>query len=350
MQVSDFHFELPDELIARYPQPERTASRLLQLDGNSGQVTDGIFKNVLEQVQPGDLLVFNNTRVIPARMFGRKASGGKLEALVERVLDEHSILAHVRCSKPPKPGTELYLGENDEYLAEMVARHDALFEIKFKSEKNVLDILNDIGHMPLPPYIDRPDEDADKERYQTVYNEKPGAVAAPTAGLHFDEELLEQIKAKGVEFAYVTLHVGAGTFQPVRVENINDHHMHAEYVEVPQEVVDAINATKARGGRIVAVGTTSVRSLESAAQESIKKGTELAPFFGDTEIFIYPGYEYQLVDCLITNFHLPESTLIMLVSAFAGYDNVMKAYEHAVKEKYRFFSYGDAMFISKKRG
>ncbi|BDU38365.1 tRNA preQ1(34) S-adenosylmethionine ribosyltransferase-isomerase QueA [Vibrio nigripulchritudo] len=350
MQVSDFHFELPDELIARYPQPERTASRLLQLDGNSGQVTDGTFKNVLEQVQPGDLLVFNNTRVIPARMFGRKASGGKLEALVERVLDEHSILAHVRCSKPPKPGTELYLGENDEYLAEMVARHDALFEIKFKSEKNVLDILNDIGHMPLPPYIDRPDEDADKERYQTVYNEKPGAVAAPTAGLHFDEELLEQIKAKGVEFAYVTLHVGAGTFQPVRVENINDHHMHAEYVEVPQEVVDAINATKARGGRIVAVGTTSVRSLESAAQESIRKGTELAPFFGDTEIFIYPGYEYQLVDCLITNFHLPESTLIMLVSAFAGYDNVMKAYEHAVKEKYRFFSYGDAMFISKKRG
>ncbi|CCN34799.1 S-adenosylmethionine:tRNA ribosyltransferase-isomerase [Vibrio nigripulchritudo SO65] len=350
MQVSDFHFELPDELIARYPQPERTASRLLQLDGNSGQVTDGTFKNVLEQVQPGDLLVFNNTRVIPARMFGRKASGGKLEALVERVLDEHSILAHVRCSKPPKPDTELYLGENDEYLAEMVARHDALFEIKFKSEKNVLDILNDIGHMPLPPYIDRPDEDADKERYQTVYNEKPGAVAAPTAGLHFDEELLEQIKAKGVEFAYVTLHVGAGTFQPVRVENINDHHMHAEYVEVPQEVVDAINATKARGGRIVAVGTTSVRSLESAAQESIKKGTELAPFFGDTEIFIYPGYEYQLVDCLITNFHLPESTLIMLVSAFAGYDNVMKAYEHAVKEKYRFFSYGDAMFISKKRG
>ncbi|MBD1555759.1 tRNA preQ1(34) S-adenosylmethionine ribosyltransferase-isomerase QueA [Vibrio sp. S9_S30] len=350
MQVSDFHFELPDELIARYPQPERTASRLLQLEGSNGELTDGTFKDVLEQVQPGDLLVFNNTRVIPARMFGRKASGGKLEALVERVLDEHTILAHVRCSKPPKPGTELFLGENDDYLAEMVARHDALFEIKFKSDKNVLDILNDIGHMPLPPYIDRPDEDADKERYQTVYNEKPGAVAAPTAGLHFDEALLEQIKVKGVEFAYVTLHVGAGTFQPVRVENINDHHMHAEYVEVPQDVVDAIVATKARGGRIIAVGTTSVRSLESAAQESIKNGTELAPFFGDTEIFIYPGYEYQLVDCLITNFHLPESTLIMLVSAFAGYDNVMKAYEHAVKEKYRFFSYGDAMFISKKRG
>ncbi len=350
MQVSDFHFELPDELIARYPQPERTASRLLQLEGDSGALIDGTFKNVLEQVQPGDLLVFNNTRVIPARMFGRKASGGKLEALVERVLDEHTILAHVRCSKPPKPGTELFLGENDEYLAEMVARHDALFEIKFKSDKNVLDILNDIGHMPLPPYIDRPDEDTDKERYQTVYNEKPGAVAAPTAGLHFDEALLEQIKGKGVEFAYVTLHVGAGTFQPVRVDNINDHHMHAEYVEVPQDVVDAIAATKKRGGRVIAVGTTSVRSLESAAQEAKKKGVEFEPFFGDTEIFIYPGYEYQLVDCLITNFHLPESTLIMLVSAFAGYDNVMRAYEHAVQEQYRFFSYGDAMFITKKRG
>ncbi|MDP2574739.1 tRNA preQ1(34) S-adenosylmethionine ribosyltransferase-isomerase QueA [Vibrio penaeicida] len=350
MQVSDFHFELPDELIARYPQPERTASRLLQLEGDSGALIDGTFKDVLEQVQPGDLLVFNNTRVIPARMFGRKASGGKLEALVERVLDEHTILAHVRCSKPPKPGTELFLGENDEYLAEMVARHDALFEIQFKSDKNVLDILNDIGHMPLPPYIDRPDEDTDKERYQTVYNEKPGAVAAPTAGLHFDEALLEQIKSKGVEFAYVTLHVGAGTFQPVRVDNINDHHMHAEYVEVPQDVVDAIAATKKRGGRVIAVGTTSVRSLESAAQEAKKKGVEFEPFFGDTEIFIYPGYEYQLVDCLITNFHLPESTLIMLVSAFAGYDNVMRAYEHAVQEQYRFFSYGDAMFITKKWG
>ncbi|WP_342607527.1 tRNA preQ1(34) S-adenosylmethionine ribosyltransferase-isomerase QueA [Vibrio tritonius] len=348
MHVSDFSFELPDELIARYPKTERTASRLLQLNGNSGELTDGTFKNVLELVQPGDLLVFNNTRVIPARMFGRKASGGKLEVLVERMLDEHSILAHVRCSKPPKPGTELFLGENDEFQAEMVARHDALFEIRFTSATAVLDILNTIGHMPLPPYIDRPDEDADKERYQTVYNKKPGAVAAPTAGLHFDKPLLEQIKAKGVEFAYVTLHVGAGTFQPVRVDDVENHHMHSEYVEVPQEVVDAIKATRERGGRIIAVGTTSVRSLESAAQDALKKGTELVPFFGDTEIFIYPGYEYQLVDCLITNFHLPESTLIMLVSAFAGYDHTMAAYHHAVAEKYRFFSYGDAMFISKK--
>lgn len=211
MQVSDFHFELPDELIARYPKAERTASRLLQLDGNSGQLVDGTFKDVLELVEPGDLLVFNNTRVIPARMFGRKASGGKLEVLVERMLDEHTILAHVRSSKPPKPGTELYLGENDEFHAVMQARHDALFEIRFTAETVVLDILNQIGHMPLPPYIDRPDEEADKERYQTVYNQKPGAVAAPTAGLHFDQALLEQIQAKGVELAYVTLHVGAGT-------------------------------------------------------------------------------------------------------------------------------------------
>jgi len=348
MQVSDFNFELPDELIARYPKAERSASRLLQLNGNSGEVADGTFKDVLSLVNKCDLLVFNNTRVIPARMFGRKATGGKIEVLVERMLDEHSVLAHVRSSKAPKPGAELLLGEQDQYQAEMVARHDALFEIRFKSDKVVLDILNDIGHMPLPPYIDRPDEDADKERYQTVYNEKPGAVAAPTAGLHFDDELMAAIKAKGAEFAYVTLHVGAGTFQPVRVDNIHDHHMHAEYVEVTQDVIDAIQKTKARGGRVIAVGTTSVRSLESAAQSALKNGTELVPFFDDTEIFIYPGYEYQLIDCLITNFHLPESTLIMLVSAFAGYDNVMAAYQHAVQEKYRFFSYGDAMFISKK--
>lgn len=348
MQVSDFNFELPDELIARYPKAERTSSRLLRLEGRSGALHDGSFKDVLNEIQSGDLLVFNNTRVIPARMFGRKATGGKIEVLVERMLDEHSILAHVRSSKPPKPQSELYLGEQDEYHAEMIARHDSLFEIRFTAETSVLDILNHIGHMPLPPYIDRPDEETDKERYQTVYNEKPGAVAAPTAGLHFDEALLEQIKAKGAELAYVTLHVGAGTFQPVRVENILDHHMHAEYVEVPQEVIDAIVATKKRGGRIIAVGTTSVRSLESAAQAALLNHTDLVPFFGDTSIFIYPGYQYQLIDCLITNFHLPESTLIMLVSAFAGYENTMSAYAHAVEQQYRFFSYGDAMFITRK--
>ncbi|MCE0493191.1 tRNA preQ1(34) S-adenosylmethionine ribosyltransferase-isomerase QueA [Vibrio salinus] len=348
MQVSDFHFDLPDELIARYPKEERTSSRLLQLNGNTGNLSDGTFKDVLDIVQPGDLLVFNNTRVIPARMFGRKASGGKIEILVERMLDEHSILAHVRSSKAPKPGAGLFIGEHDQYSATMVARHDALFEIQFNDDKKVLDILNDIGHMPLPPYIDRPDEDADKERYQTVYSVKPGAVAAPTAGLHFDNALIKDIENKGVQLAYVTLHVGAGTFQPVRVEDVENHHMHSEYVEVPQEVIDAVKETKERGGRVIAVGTTSVRSLESAAQSALKKGVELEAFFGDTDIFIYPGYEYQIIDCLITNFHLPESTLIMLVSAFAGYEHVMTAYNHAVEQKYRFFSYGDAMFIEKK--
>ncbi|MEH6530637.1 MAG: tRNA preQ1(34) S-adenosylmethionine ribosyltransferase-isomerase QueA [Photobacterium frigidiphilum] len=348
MQVSDFHFDLPNELIARYPQPERTASRLLQLTGETGNIQHKGFKDVLDLAESGDLFVFNNTRVIPARIFGRKASGGKIEVLVERMLDDKSILAHVRASKSPKPGNELLLGENDDYQAEMIARHDTLFEIRFNSDKTVLEILEEVGHMPLPPYIDRPDEDADKERYQTVYNAKPGAVAAPTAGLHFDDELMAALKAKGVNFAFVTLHVGAGTFQPVRVDNIDDHHMHSEYVEVPQDVVDAVNATKANGGRIIAVGTTSVRSLESAAQDAVKKGTELVPFFGDTEIFIFPGYEFQLVDVLVTNFHLPESTLIMLVSAFAGYEHTMNAYLQAVDNQYRFFSYGDSMFITRR--
>ncbi|WP_323951730.1 tRNA preQ1(34) S-adenosylmethionine ribosyltransferase-isomerase QueA [Aeromonas caviae] len=352
MQVSDFHFDLPDELIARYPMAERTASRLLQLDGQTGALRHGHFVDVLDQLNSGDLLVFNNTRVIPARMFGQKASGGKLEVLVERILDEHSVLAHVRSSKSPKPGTRLLLDGGADGVpveAEMRARHDALFEIHFLDPRPVLTILDAIGHMPLPPYIDRPDEDADKERYQTVYNQKPGAVAAPTAGLHFDEPLLEQIRAKGVEMAFVTLHVGAGTFQPVRVDKIEDHHMHSEYAEVPQEVVDAIAATRARGGRVVAVGTTSVRSLESAAKATLAQGKLLAPFFNDTDIFIFPGYEFQVVDAMITNFHLPESTLIMLVSAFAGYDNVMAAYQAAVAGQYRFFSYGDAMFVTRRR-
>ncbi|MBL0606084.1 tRNA preQ1(34) S-adenosylmethionine ribosyltransferase-isomerase QueA [Aeromonas caviae] len=352
MQVSDFHFDLPDELIARYPMAERTASRLLQLDGQTGALRHGHFVDVLDQLNPGDLLVFNNTRVIPARMFGQKASGGKLEVLVERILDEHSVLAHVRSSKSPKPGTRLLLDGGADGVpveAEMRARHDALFEIHFLDPRPVLTILDAIGHMPLPPYIDRPDEDADKERYQTVYNQKPGAVAAPTAGLHFDEPLLEQIRAKGVEMAFVTLHVGAGTFQPVRVDKIEDHHMHSEYAEVPQEVVDAIAATRARGGRVVAVGTTSVRSLESAAKATLAQGKPLVPFFNDTDIFIFPGYEFQVVDAMITNFHLPESTLIMLVSAFAGYDNVMAAYQAAVAGQYRFFSYGDAMFVTRRR-
>lgn len=344
MRVADFSFDLPDSLIARYPQPERSACRLLQLDGPSGALTHGVFTDLLDILQAGDLLVFNNTRVIPARLFGRKVSGGKLEVLVERVLDEHRVLAHVRASKAPKPGAELLLGDDESIAATMVARHDTLFELRFNDERDVLTLLNAAGHMPLPPYIDRPDEAADRELYQTVYSEKPGAVAAPTAGLHFDQALLAALRAKGVVMAFVTLHVGAGTFQPVRVETIEDHIMHAEYAEVPQDVVDAVLACKARGNRVVAVGTTSVRSLESAAK-ACQQGL-IAPFFGDTRIFIYPGYHYQVVDALVTNFHLPESTLIMLVSAFAGYRHTINAYQQAVAEQYRFFSYGDAMFIS----
>lgn len=346
MRVSDFSFDLPEQLIARYPKADRVASRLMTLDGNTGAIADRSFIDVIDQLNPGDLLVFNNTRVIPARMFGQKLSGGKVEVLVERLVDDKRFLAHVRASKSPKPGTEILL--ENEVTATMVARHDALFELEVQGEENILNVLERIGHMPLPPYIDRPDEDSDRERYQTVYNEKPGAVAAPTAGLHFDEALLEKIKEKGISLAFVTLHVGAGTFQPVRVDEIADHIMHAEYVEVPESVVEQIKTTKANGGRIVAVGTTSVRSLESAAQAAKEKGAMLEPFYQDTSIFITPGYEFQLVDALITNFHLSESTLLMLVSAFAGYEHIMNAYQHAVEEEYRFFSYGDAMFLTKK--
>ncbi|MDA3132523.1 tRNA preQ1(34) S-adenosylmethionine ribosyltransferase-isomerase QueA [Atlantibacter subterranea] len=344
MRVADFSFELPESLIAHYPLPGRSSCRLLSLDGPSGALTHGTFTDLLEKLNPGDLLVFNNTRVIPARMFGRKASGGKIEVLVERMLDDKRVLAHVRASKAPKPGAELLLGEDESVKATMTARHDALFEIEFNDARAVLDILNDIGHMPLPPYIDRPDEESDRELYQTVYSARPGAVAAPTAGLHFDEPLLEKLRQKGVEMAFVTLHVGAGTFQPVRVDSIEDHIMHSEYAEVPQDVVDAVLACKARGNRVIAVGTTSVRSLESAAQAA--KNDLIEPFFDDTQIFIYPGYQYKVIDALVTNFHLPESTLIMLVSAFAGYRHTMNAYQQAVNAQYRFFSYGDAMFIT----
>ncbi|MBB2495583.1 tRNA preQ1(34) S-adenosylmethionine ribosyltransferase-isomerase QueA [Aquipseudomonas ullengensis] len=340
MRVADFHFDLPDALIARHPLAERRSSRLLVLDGESGQLAHQHFVDLLEYLRPGDLMVFNNTRVIPARLFGQKASGGKLEILVERVLDSHRVLAHVRSSKSPKPGSLIHIEGGGE--AEMLARHDALFELRFNEE--VLPLLQRVGHMPLPPYIDRADDASDRERYQTVYSDrsKAGAVAAPTAGLHFDEALLEAIAAKGVERAFVTLHVGAGTFQPVRVERIEDHHMHLEWLEVSQDVVDAVAACKARGGRVVAVGTTSVRSLESAARDG-----RLKAFSGDTDIFIYPGRPIHVVDALVTNFHLPESTLLMLVSAFAGYPETMAAYAAAVEQQYRFFSYGDAMFITR---
>ncbi|MGK9047439.1 tRNA preQ1(34) S-adenosylmethionine ribosyltransferase-isomerase QueA [Stutzerimonas chloritidismutans] len=338
MQVADFFFQLPDALIARHPLAERRASRLLVLEGETGKLSHRNFADLLDHVRPGDLMVFNNTRVIPARLFGQKATGGKLEILVERVVGNRSVLAHVRSSKSPKAGSKILLDGGGE--AEMIARHDALFELKF--DEDVLPLLERIGHMPLPPYIDRPDDAADRERYQTVYAQRAGAVAAPTAGLHFDEALLQTLRESGVETAYVTLHVGAGTFQPVRVERIEEHHMHREWLEVGQDVVDAVAACRSRGGRVIAVGTTSVRSLETAARDG-----ELNPFSGDTDIFIYPGKSFHVVDALVTNFHLPESTLLMLVSAFAGYPETMAAYAEAVAQRYRFFSYGDAMFITR---
>ncbi|MCO4322651.1 tRNA preQ1(34) S-adenosylmethionine ribosyltransferase-isomerase QueA [Aliidiomarina quisquiliarum] len=343
MKRQDYSFVLPDQLIARYPQEDRTSSRLLHLDGPTGAISHGQFRDLLKLINAGDLLVFNDTRVIPARLLGAKVSGAKVEVLVERVTGEHRVLAHVRCNRAPKAGTKLLL--ENAVPATVVGRDNALFEIQFDPSRGVLAWLDQYGHMPLPPYIDRPDELADRERYQTVYSRKLGAVAAPTAGLHFDSALLAELQAKGVQFAHVTLHVGAGTFQPVRVDNVLEHKMHSEYAEVSAEVVQAIAATRARGGRVIAVGTTSVRSLESAAQAA--EG-ELKPFASDTDIFIYPGYKFQIVDAMVTNFHLPESTLIMLVSAFAGKDAVFKAYEEAIQQEYRFFSYGDAMFISCK--
>ena len=346
MKTSDFGFTLPEHLIAKYPTQQRSASRLLHLDGKTGAVNHYQFMQMVQFVEPGDLLVFNNTRVIPARLLGQKSTGGKIEVLVERMLDEHRVLAHIKSSKSPKTGAKLILENVIE--ATMLGRHGALFELEFSGDESVLSLLEAHGHMPLPPYIDRPDEDGDKERYQTVYNEKPGAVAAPTAGLHFDDEILAQIKNKGVQVEFVTLHVGAGTFQPVKVDNVEDHTMHAEYAEVPETVVQAIKDTKAAGKRVIAVGTTSMRSLESAAKKANATNELIVPFYEDTDIFIYPGFEFKVVDAMFTNFHLPESTLIMLVSAFAGQANIMKAYHTAITEKYRFFSYGDAMFLTKK--
>jgi S-adenosylmethionine:tRNA ribosyltransferase-isomerase len=289
-------------------------------------------------------MVFNNTKVIPARLFGRKASGGRIEILVERVLDQHRFLAHIRASKSPNPGVQLIV---DDFIINVLAREGELFELDC-GEQSVIPMLEAIGHMPLPPYIDRADTLEDKSRYQTVYGQHLGAVAAPTAGLHFDEALMEAIAAKGVEIVYVTLHVGAGTFQPVRVDDIENHHMHSEWMTISQDACDTINSAKSQGRRVVAVGTTSVRCLETAAQKAtvLHKSVTLEPYEGDTDIFIYPGYQYQQVDALVTNFHLSESTLLMLVSAFAGYQHIMQAYKEAVALRYRFFSYGDAMWMT----
>lgn len=339
MQLSDFDYHLPEALIAQHPPAERGASRLLHVDGMT--LSDLSFADLPSRLQAGDLLVFNDTRVIRARLFGEKASGGKVEALIERVLDDHTALAHVRASKSPKPGSRLIFAGRWE--AEMVERHDALFKLRFLAEENVYDILEASGRLPLPPYIERSAEHDDDERYQTVYAREQGAVAAPTAGLHFTDEMLAGLKAQGVETAFVTLHVGAGTFQPVKVDNVAEHKMHSEIYDIPQSTVDAVAAARARGGRVVAIGTTSVRALESAARSG-----ELTAGRGETDIFITPGYRFRVVDRLLTNFHLPKSTLLMLVSAFAGYDQIFQAYRHAVEKEYRFFSYGDAMLLEKK--
>lgn len=343
MRRSDFHFELPQELIAQHPLEQRTASRLLVLEGNSGELGDSTFTELPEFLRPGDLLVFNDSRVIPARLYGYKPSGGKIEVLVERILDEHRALAQVRASKAPKPASRLHL--EGEVRVTVIGRSEDLFELHFDDPRSVLEILEQHGHMPLPPYINRAEESEDVRRYQTVYARRPGAVAAPTAGLHFDQVLLERLTAAGIEQAFVTLHVGAGTFQPVRAEHIEEHRMHGEIAEVSPEVCRQIEDTRARGGRVIAVGTTAVRSLESACQEG-----DIRPFQGETRIFIYPGYRFRCVDALITNFHLPESTLLMLVAAFAGHEQIMAAYRHAVVQGYRFFSYGDAMFITRRTG
>ncbi len=341
MRTQDFDFYLPDSLIAQHPTSKRSASSLLCLNGKTGQLDDKSFVDLPNFLSTDDLLVFNDTKVIKARLFGHKTTGGTLEMLVERVLDANHVLAHIRASRAPKAGSRLKLAEAFE--AEIITRDDDLFHVKFLGDVTALDLLEQYGALPLPPYITHTAEAEDEERYQTIYAKNAGAVAAPTAGLHFDETMLNIIKAKGVNIAYVTLHVGAGTFQPVRVDDISDHKMHSEIYYIPAETVTMIEATKSKGGKVIAVGTTSLRALETAAQHgAIKHGQ------GETNIFITPGFKFKVVDKLLTNFHLPKSTLLMLVSAFAGFEHIMNAYNHAIKQKYRFFSYGDAMLIDRE--
>lgn len=338
MRKFDFHYSLPPELIAQYPATPRSASRLLMLDGVQGIFRDLRFTDLCTLMQAGDLLMFNDTRVIPARLFGRKESGGQIEVLIERILSKHRVLAQIRASKTPKPAQKLTLQGG--VTAVVNRREGEFYELTFVGDTPVTEILERTGHVPLPPYIGRSDEAADRERYQTVYARCPGAVAAPTAGLHFDEDILALLKENGVESAFVTLHVGSGTFQPIRSDDIREHRMHSEYFSVLPTTCDKINAAKEEGRRVVAVGTTVVRALEATARNG-----RVAPHAGETAIFIYPGYRFQIVDALLTNFHLPESTLLMLVCAFGGTTPVLKAYRHAVARKYRFYSYGDAMFV-----
>jgi S-adenosylmethionine:tRNA ribosyltransferase-isomerase len=342
MRTQDFDFYLPSELIAQYPAEKRSGSRLLHLDGNTGLLTDNSFTTLPEWLSPNDLIIFNDTRVIKARLFGQKATGGAVEVMIERALSEHEALAHVRASRSPKAGARLLL--EGEIEAIVLGRIDDLFHLQILHSAPIYDLLEQFGHLPLPPYITHAAASEDESRYQTVYAKHAGAVAAPTAGLHFDEAMLQNLQAMGVHTAYVTLHVGAGTFQPVKVDEISAHKMHSERYHIPDTTMTLIQQTKQNGGRILAVGTTALRALESAAQN----GTLVAGW-AETNIFITPGYSFKIVDRLLTNFHLPKSTLMMLVSAFAGHAHVMAAYQHAVQQQYRFFSYGDAMLIERAK-
>jgi S-adenosylmethionine:tRNA ribosyltransferase-isomerase len=341
MKASDFDYELPERLIAQKPLEQRTASRLLVLDPSMGGIQDQQFTDLEQYLRPEDLLIFNDTRVFPARLFGHKETGGKVEVLIERIETDEQVLAHVRSSKSPRTGIRLQLEQA--INCQVDGRKDDLFRLRLTQPGNWLDLLQQHGHIPLPPYIQRDDNEDDRDRYQTVFSRQIGAVAAPTAGLHFDQQMLDRLQQKGINTAYVTLHVGAGTFQPMRVDEVSEHIMHAEMVVVSDQVCQMVEQTRRKGGRVLAVGTTVVRSLESAAKEG-----GLKPFQGDTQLFITPGFEFKVVDAMITNFHLPRSTLLMLVSAFAGKDFIMQAYQHAVDTEYRFFSYGDAMLIKNR--
>ncbi len=358
MKKSDFHFDLPAELIAQSPLPERSASRLLQVPPAPGAFEDSRISDLPSVLQPGDLLIFNDTRVIPARLFGQKTSGGRVEILIERLLADNEARAQIGVSKPPKAGGRIVLDAGGE--AEVLSRDGEFYHLRFHVAESLEAWLLHAGRLPLPPYIQREPGVDDRERYQTVFAKQLGAVAAPTAGLHFDEPLLNALRARGVEFGHVTLHVGAGTFQPMRVELVHEHRMHSEWLNVGAELVAQIRRTRGRGGRVIAVGTTVVRALESAMRAHVDSAhdgdgredstrndsaREIQPFAGETRIFIFPGYQIRSVDALITNFHLPESTLLMLVSAFAGRERILAAYRHAVEQRYRFFSYGDAMLL-----
>ena len=340
LKLDDFDYALPRELIAQFPTPERPASRLLHLDGATGVIDDHAFRELVGLMSPGDVMVFNNTRVIKARLAGRKRTGGQVEVLIERVLSTDQALAQIRASHPPREGSALILAEAVETT--VVARRGEFYQLRFEDCSDVFALLDRYGAVPLPPYIEHAPAIADESRYQTVYAREPGAVAAPTAGLHFDEPMLAELRDLGVETAYLTLHVGAGTFQPVRVHDIAQHEMHGEWYHVPQITVDTVKRARASGKRVLAVGTTSLRALETAAA-----GGELKAGYGETRLFIFPGYRFRVVERLLTNFHLPKSTLLMLVSAFGGMENIRRAYQHAIARRYRFFSYGDAMLIER---